>query len=37
MRESEEKWKEVGAAESLAAKSFINDQDVSLQCSMGII
>ena len=27
MRESEGKWKEAGAAESLAPKSFINDQD----------
>ena len=26
MRESEGKWKEAGAAESLAPKSFINDQ-----------
>ena len=25
MRESERKWKEAGAAESLALKSFIND------------
>ena len=27
MRESGGKWKEVGATESLALKSFINDQD----------
>ena len=27
MRESEGKWKEVGAAKSLEPKSFINDQD----------
>ena len=37
MRESEGKWKEAGDAESLVPKIFINDQDPSLQCSLGII
>ena len=37
MRESEGKWKEAGAAASLAPKSFINDQVSRLQCNMGLI
>ena len=37
MGESEGKWKEAGATESLAPKSLINERDPSLQCSLGII
>ena len=36
MRESEGKWKEAGAAESLAPKSFINDQDVCYYVAWGL-
>ena len=37
MRESEGKWKEAGASEIFAPKIFINDQDILLQCSLGIV
>ena len=36
MRESEGKWREEGAPESLAPKSFINDQDICYSKARGI-
>ena len=36
MRESEGKWKEVGATESLAPKSFVNDQDICYSVAWGL-
>ena len=36
MIESEGKWNEAGAVESLAPKSFINDQDICYDEAWGI-
>ena len=36
MRESEGKWKEARAADSLVPKSFINDQDICYSEAWGI-